>query len=91
MDNFEAKFGRPPPLAAVPDHVVLLCQTGLVVLILVVLQPPFVLCDASGERISGVSTMRVVAVTALVVAATWSLRAGKVDCFALVSAAARSR
>ena len=91
MDNFEAKFGRPPPLAAVPGHVVLTTQAGVVVLLLLVLRPPFVLCDAAGDRVPGISALRVAATTGAVLGATWALHAGRVDCFAVVNAAARSR
>lgn len=60
MDSVERKFGTPPPL--VHPMVALLGQFVLAVVILVIVQPPFV-CDGSTKRIKTITVVAIAGAT----------------------------
>lgn len=74
-ENFHAKFGPVPHKAAMmPPHTVLIGQVGACVLLLVALQPPFVLAPPTHpDAVATLDVRRVVAVALLASSVTWAM------------------
>jgi hypothetical protein len=71
FDNFEDKFGPAPTFPPLPDHVVVLAQIAAVMVILLLIQPPFIFeTNPDDSRSYRISTLRVVLTTFVVVAVT---------------------
>ena len=69
--NFNDKFGEPPPLIAfnVSAEVVLVCQVVVCTLLLVMIQPPFVV-DVAPDGYVSLSAYKTLAVVGLATMAT---------------------
>lgn len=78
MDNFDAKFGPVPAFAcarAPPAQLVFLGQVVVCVVLLVLLQPPFVMGHAYDHRLPSLCIHRVLGVSCATALATYVLHA----------------